>query len=74
MQKSLYVSLARRLGAISYDLLILITLLVLVSMLISIPLNMNPEHLYSLFIRHVYILFHSYFMAGFGLMEDKPLE
>lgn len=70
MQKSVYVSLARRLGAISYDALILITLLILTSMLISIPFNINPEHplffVYQGCIYSISFLFYGWFWTHGG--------
>ena len=66
----LYVSLPRRLGAISYDLLILVTLLILASMLISVPLNLNSQHplffVYQVCIYSISFLFYGWFWTHGG--------
>ena len=66
----LYVSLARRLGAIFYDLLILLTLLILASLIISIPFNINPAHplffVYQICIYTISFLFYGWFWTHGG--------
>ncbi len=53
------VSIGRRLGAIFYDLLLLITILIFASLVIVIPFKMHPEHTYF-FLYQFYVLFVSF--------------
>lgn len=67
---SLNVSLARRFGAIFYDLLILLTLLILTSLIVSIPFNINPDHplfyVYQGCIYTISFLFYGWFWTHGG--------
>ncbi len=64
------VSLARRLGAILYDFLLLVTILVFASLIIVIPFNINPEHplfiVYQLYIYTISFLFYAWFWTHGG--------
>lgn len=64
------VSLARRLGAILYDFLLLVTILVFASLITVIPFNINPEHplfiVYQGYIFTISFLFYAWFWTHGG--------
>ena len=66
----LHVSLARRLGAIFYDLLILLTLLILSSLILSFLFNIHPAHplffVYQGCIYTISFLFYGWFWTHGG--------
>ncbi len=70
ISNNLYVSLARRLGAIFYDVLILLTILILTSIIISIPFNITPSHplffVYQGCIYSISFLFYGWFWTHGG--------
>ena len=65
-----HVSLARRLGAIIYDLLLLITILILISFIFSILFSINPKHplffVYQGCIYTISFLFYGWFWTHGG--------
>ncbi len=67
---NLNVSLIRRLGAILYDTLILLTLLILISFIISILFNISPKHplffIYQTCIYSISFLFYGWFWTHGG--------
>ena len=64
------VSLARRLGAILYDFLLLVTILVFASLIIVIPFNINLENplfiVYQGYIYTISFLFYAWFWTHGG--------
>jgi uncharacterized RDD family membrane protein YckC len=54
---SLHISLARRLGAILYDFLLLATILIFASLFFAIPFNITPEHpLFIIYQSYIYVI------------------
>ena len=64
------VSLARRFGAILYDFLLLVTILVIASLITVIPFNINPENylfiVYQVYIYTISFLFYAWFWTHGG--------
>lgn len=64
------ISLARRLGAILYDFLLLVTILVFASLIFVIPFNINHEHplfiVYQGYIYTISFLFYAWFWTHGG--------